>query len=252
MINTRVPKPAVRRRPPVVEFTRKAGSDTVGKTRRPVRVRKVAQAAVRASRSRRWFRPGRWLLHMHRKTGWRIKAVMAALVLLSPIWLLNAAVAYFGNSIVFPLSPYFLREKAAALMTYFAHRPGCLFTGHPETAAVVARIENRHRLPRGLLAALVHVESNGRPHRISYAGAMGPGQLMPGTARELGVADPFDTADNLDGAARLLRSHLTRFGSTRLAVAAYNAGPGAVRGRVPNNGQTPAYVDRVMRAYRGR
>ncbi|HEY0707385.1 MAG TPA: lytic transglycosylase domain-containing protein [Polyangia bacterium] len=231
----------------MVEFSRKGD-----RPRKPARVRAVARASAKSSRAKRWFRPGRWLTHLHRKTDWRLKLVMATLVLLSPIWILNAAVAYFGNSIVFPFSPYFLREKAAALMTYFAHRPGCLFTGHPETADVVARAEARHRIPRGLLAALVSVESNGRPHRISYAGAMGPGQLMPATARELGVSDPFDTTDNLDGAARLLRNHLTRFRSTPLAVAAYNAGPGAVRGRVPNNGQTPAYVDRVMRAYRRR
>jgi soluble lytic murein transglycosylase-like protein len=235
----------------VVEFTRKGDNN-----RPPTRVRRMVRAAakekVKSSRSRRWFRPARWLSHLHRKTNWQIKLLMGTLVLLSPIWMLNAAVAYFGNSIVFPFSPYFLREKAAALMTYFAHRPGCLFTGHPETAEIVARAESRHRLPRGLLGALVSVESNGRPHRISYAGAMGPGQLMPATARELDVADPFDTADNLDGAARLLRSHLNRFRSTRLAVAAYNAGPGAVRGGIPNNGQTPTYVERVMRAYRPR
>ena len=72
---------------------------------------------------------------------------------------------------------------------------------------------------------------------------------MPGTARQLGVSDPFDSEENIDGAARLLGSHLARFRSVRLAVAAYNAGPGAVRGRVPDNGQTPVYVERVMAAH---
>lgn len=171
------------------------------------------------------------------------------LVLISPVWLINVAVAYFGNSVVFPLSPYFLKQKLQALGSYALHRPLCVITGHPETPALVAQAEARHRLPRGLLAALIQVESAGIPHRISRAGAMGPGQLMPGTARQLGVGDPFDSRANIDGAGRLLGQHLARFGKVRLALAAYNAGPGAVRGRVPENGQTPQYVARVMRIY---
>ena len=79
---------------------------------------------------------------------------------------------------------------------------------------------------------------------------MGLGQLMPGTARQLGVSDPFDTATNIDGAARLMAENLRRYrGDVRLAVAAYNAGPGNVNGRIPQNGQTPGYVAKVMRLY---
>jgi soluble lytic murein transglycosylase-like protein len=135
-------------------------------------------------------------------------------------------------------------------MSYAAHRPLCALIGHPETADLVARAEVREKLPRGLLAAVIQTESGGRPHRISPTGAMGPGQLMPGTARMLGVSDPFDSEANIDGAARLLADHLARFGKIRLAVAAYNAGPGAVRGRVPDNGETPGYVAKVMETYR--
>ena len=81
---------------------------------------------------------------------------------------------------------------------------------------------------------------------------MGLGQLMPDTARMLGVSDPFDTEDNIDGAARLMASHLARYRRRLpLAIAAYHAGPGAVRGRVPQNGQTPGYVAKVMRTYDG-
>ena len=79
---------------------------------------------------------------------------------------------------------------------------------------------------------------------------MGLGQLMPDTARMLGVSDPFDTEANIDGAARLMASHLARYRRRLpLAIAAYHAGPGAVRGRVPQNGQTPGYVAKVMRTY---
>jgi soluble lytic murein transglycosylase-like protein len=181
----------------------------------------------------------------------RFRLVLAAFIaaITFPIWLLNLAVAFFGNSVVFPLSPFFLREKLMALTTYAAHRPLCVWREHPEMAPLVARAEARHRLPRGLLAAVIQVESGGRPHRISAAGAMGPGQLMPGTARMLGVGDPFDSAANVDGAARLLAGHVARFRRLRLAIAAYHAGPGAVRGHVPQNGQTPGYVARVMRGY---
>jgi soluble lytic murein transglycosylase-like protein len=180
----------------------------------------------------------------------RILALVAAAAITAPIVLINLSVAFFGNSVVFPLSPFFLGEKLSALGAYAAHRPLCLVTDHPDVPALVARAEVRNRLPRGLLAAIVQVESAGRPHRISSAGAMGLGQLMPSTARRLGVTDPFDSAANIDGAGRLMAENLARFrGNIQFAVAAYNAGAGAVNGRIPQNGQTPAYVSRVMRAY---
>ncbi len=169
---------------------------------------------------------------------------------LAPLVLLNLAVAFFGDTHVFPLSLSFLEEKAHALLAYARHRPACLLEGHPELAPLIREAERRHRLPTGLLEALVHVESNTQPHRISPAGAMGPGQLMPSTARLLRVEDPFDPAPSLDGSARYLAQQLARFrGNVRLAVAAYNAGPGNVDGRVPRNGETEYYVAKVLTAY---
>jgi hypothetical protein len=181
------------------------------------------------------------------KSRLRLKLGLGAAALTAPVWLLNLAVAFFGHTVVFPLSPFFLREKASALSSYAAHGSLCWWRGHPDVDGLVAQAEALRHLPRELLAAVVEVESGGRPHRISPAGAMGLGQLMPDTARMLGVSDPFDSAANIDGAARLLASHLDRYrGNLRLAVAAYNAGPGAVRGRVPDNGETPAYVAKVL------
>jgi Transglycosylase SLT domain len=173
---------------------------------------------------------------------------LAGLVL-APLLLLNLAVAFFGNSPVNPLSPSFLEAKAHALGAYAKHRPGCLLSGHPPLEPLIDAAERRHRLPRGLLHALVEVESEKRVHRISAAGAMGPGQLMPGTARLLDVADPFDPAEALDGSARYLAEQLQRFRRLPLAIAAYNAGPGNVNGRVPRNGETEYYVAKVLRAY---
>ena len=171
------------------------------------------------------------------------------LLLLIPLCLINVSVSWLGRCSVFPLSPFYLRNKVSALVAYALHRPRCVFVEDVPLAPLLARAEIRHRLPCGLLGAIVQVESGGAPHRISSAGAMGPLQLIPSTARLLGVSDPFDPEESLDGGARYLRAQLIRFHSVRLAAAAYNAGPGAIVGRaVPHNGQTEIYVQRVMHA----
>jgi hypothetical protein len=177
--------------------------------------------------------------------GW----VWLGLCVLVPLVLLNLAVGYFGNTTVSPLSLSFLEEKLHALGVYARHRPVCLLNGHEPMEPLITEAERRHRIPPGLLQALVQVESETRSHRISPAGAMGPGQLMPGTARMMGVEDPFDPRDALEGSARYLAEQLARFDNVRLAVAAYNAGPGAVDGAVPRNGETEFYVAKVMAAY---
>lgn len=100
-----------------------------------------------------------------------------------------------------------------------------------------------------LLLALVVVESGGDPQAVSARGAMGLGQLMPDTATRFGVADPFEPRDNLRAAARYLDWLLDRFGQDAiLALAAYNAGEGAVDrlGGVPAYPETRAYVPRVL------
>ncbi|AUX70912.1 lytic transglycosylase [Porphyrobacter sp. HT-58-2] len=112
--------------------------------------------------------------------------------------------------------------------------------------------EVRYALPTGLLDALVWTESRYNPLAVSHTGAAGLGQLMPATARELGVTNRFDPVSNIDGAARYLRQMLDRFGVVHLALAAYNAGPGAVTkaGGIPRNGETPAYVRNVLRRWK--
>lgn len=109
--------------------------------------------------------------------------------------------------------------------------------------------EAQYRLPTGLLDALIWTESRYNPFAVSGAGAGGLGQLMPNTARELGVTNRFDPRANLWGAARYLRQMLDKFGVVHLAVAAYNAGPRAVEraGGIPLNGETPSYVRNVLK-----
>jgi soluble lytic murein transglycosylase-like protein len=112
--------------------------------------------------------------------------------------------------------------------------------------------EAKFALPSGLLDALIWTESRYNPFAISKAGAAGLGQLMPGTAKDLGVANRFDPYVNILGAGRYLRQMLDRFGMVHLALAAYNAGPGAIdrkRG-IPANGETPAYVLKVLARWR--
>ena len=108
----------------------------------------------------------------------------------------------------------------------------------------------RYRVDPDLFEALVEVESGSIAHRISVAGACGPAQLMPRTAADLGVTDPFDPKSSLDGGARYLKEQLVRFhGRRELALAAYNAGAGNVHGAVPINGETERYVPRVLAVY---
>jgi soluble lytic murein transglycosylase-like protein len=170
-----------------------------------------------------------------------------ALVGAAPLLALNLSVSFFGSSAVFPLSPFFLKEKWQALKLYAKHRPTCVLSGHDDLTALAAAAEKKHGLPKGLMRAVVAVESGSRPHRISFAGAMGPAQLMPGTAALLDVEDPFDPAEAIDAGARYLAQQLKRMGRVDLAVAAYNAGPGAVNGSVPKNGETEFYVAKVMK-----
>ena len=120
-------------------------------------------------------------------------------------------------------------------------------------AAQVAAAAAEHDLPEALLHAVIRAESNYDPLAISGRGAIGLMQLMPDTARELGVADPWDPAANIRGGARYLKRLLALFDNDlQLALAAYNAGPGAVlsRGRsIPPFAETRRYVPSVIEHY---
>ncbi len=114
----------------------------------------------------------------------------------------------------------------------------------------VQKAAAKYSLTPGLIRAVIRAESNFQVDAVSRAGAKGLMQLMPATAKELGVTDVFDIKQNIDGGAKYLRRMLDRFdGNIRKALAAYNAGPGTVikyNGRVPYP-ETRQYVKRVLR-----
>jgi soluble lytic murein transglycosylase-like protein len=116
-------------------------------------------------------------------------------------------------------------------------------------AAEITAAAQKHGIDPALLAGLVKQESGFNPAIRSGAGATGLTQLMPATARGLGVTDPTDPVQSLDGGAKYLRAQLDRFGGDeRLALAAYNAGPGAVQryGGIPPYAETQHYVEVVL------
>lgn len=114
-------------------------------------------------------------------------------------------------------------------------------------AALFQAAGQRHGIDPRILSAVAKVESGYNPNAVSSAGAQGLMQFMPATAAGMGI-DPLDPAQAIDGAARYLSTQQRDFGSLELALAAYNAGPGAVRrhGGVPPYAQTQAYVQKVM------
>jgi len=116
----------------------------------------------------------------------------------------------------------------------------------------VNRIANQYRLEPALLHAVISAESAYNPWAVSPKGAMGLMQLMPGTADRFNVSNPYDPVANMHGGARYLRWLLDRFNDTRLAVAAYNAGEGAVQkygNQIPPYQETQNYVVKVLNYY---
>jgi soluble lytic murein transglycosylase-like protein len=181
----------------------------------------------------------------------RRAALIATTVFAGVTMAVNALVRFVSGTGPWLLDPRHLQDKALALLAYARHRPVCLLVSERDPISQVPRAAARHGVDPDLLEAMVLVESGGHAHRISPTGACGPAQLQPSTARDLGVSDPFDPREGVDGGARYLRSMLDRYdGNRSLALAAYNAGPGVVHGSIPQNGETELYVQRVLTQWR--
>jgi soluble lytic murein transglycosylase-like protein len=112
----------------------------------------------------------------------------------------------------------------------------------------IVRAAQRWNVGAALMSAQIYAESNFNPFATSPAGAQGIAQFMPGTAQALGLRNPFDAEEAIDAQAHLMRDLLRRFGSVPLALAAYNAGAGAVEqyGGIPPYAETRAYVAKIL------
>jgi soluble lytic murein transglycosylase-like protein len=163
----------------------------------------------------------------------------------------DEGVLHFSDS---PVDPRYTRVPSE-------RREGLVITPRPlirgpsrrDYDRLIAHLGNRHRVQPALVKAVIAAESNFQADAVSRVGAQGLMQLMPATARELGVERPFGVHENIDGGVRYLRAMLDRYGDVKRALAAYNAGPRAVdryRG-VPPYPETQAYVARVLEYYRG-
>ena len=155
------------------------------------------------------------------------------------------------------------RALLLSVVLVFAGLSGCSgggFTpGGPHSMArgqldsIVRTYSQANSVDAKLVASVIDAESHGDPSAVSRVGAQGLMQLMPGTASMYRVANPFDPYQNVDGGSRYLHDLLRRYkGNVRLAVAAYNAGPGAVDAAhgIPAYAETRAYVDRVVSGLR--
>lgn len=115
---------------------------------------------------------------------------------------------------------------------------------------LIEMIATRYNIKPELIAAIIWQESRGNPHAVSHCGARGLMQLMPATAADLGVSDSFDSQQNINGGTKYFAWLLEKMnGNIKLALASYNAGPGAVHkyGDVPPFKETQTYVIKVLK-----
>lgn len=171
-----------------------------------------------------------------------------------PLWMQTGKVMTGAGQVAQSVvAPYIYSPAACTMAPY--HPRGDLTAWQEARRAryfpLISAVACEAGVPTGLLDALVAQESRYDPLIVSSKGAVGLTQLMPATARGLGVLDSRDPLSNLRGGAKYLRSHLDEFKRVDLALAAYNAGPGRVRtlGRIPPFRETIDYVAAITRGW---
>jgi soluble lytic murein transglycosylase-like protein len=160
-----------------------------------------------------------------------------------------------ARSAMAEVNAYLSKTSTAAFtpVSFASTARGTRFT-QAEIDAAVDRAAQRHSVDPNLVRALIKVESNFNPNAVSSKGAMGLMQLMPQTARELNLTNPFDPDQNVDAGVRHLKKLMESFGGdVPLSLAAYNAGAAAVvrNSGIPPFTETRNYVKRITQLYNG-
>jgi len=159
-------------------------------------------------------------------------------------------VIHFSNV---PNDPRYVKVKTQKGMQLRAPSASPRYVNVRDYEHYIRSVGSRYQVDPLLIQAVIKAESNFDSQALSCKGAQGLMQLMPGTARDMRVSDPFDPLDNIKGGTRYLRKMLNIFDDdVHLALAAYNAGPEVVKniGRIPDIPETVEYVERVLRHYR--
>lgn len=159
----------------------------------------------------------------------------------------NSASVKFGDLLTKPET-----KVSASLYTAQANSAASHLTPRQKIGEIVSRMSKKHGVDEKLVNALIKQESGFNPNAKSKVGAMGLMQLMPQTAKGLGVTNPMDPEQNVEGGVKYLKSMLNRYnGNVILALAAYNAGPGAVDryDGVPPYKETQNYVRSILSSY---
>jgi hypothetical protein len=173
---------------------------------------------------------------------------------LATVWVVSCAVVYGDDPLRFSPEGKLSNTKPSSEIEIIpGERKRPATPQYMESSEYDGWIEdcaNKYGLQSSLIKAVIEVESNWDHRAVSSKGAMGLMQLMPETARILGVRDPFDPRENIDGGSRYLAEQLATFGGdVQLALAAYNAGPTVVSSvkRVPRIRETERYVKKVLK-----
>lgn len=146
-------------------------------------------------------------------------------------------------------------EKTGERKAERAEQPVSSVVFPKDYSKYIHRAASKYELEPELIKAVIKTESNGNHRAISRKGAKGLMQLMPSTARDMNVSNPFDPEENIEGGTRYLKYLLERFnGNMTLALAAYNSGPGTVEkyGNIPPIDETRQYVKRIFNLYNGK
>ena len=154
----------------------------------------------------------------------------------------ESGVIHFSNAPDSPKFRFFMREGSFQAVPSDKHR-------FKPFEKMIVSAAKRHNLETSLVKAVIKVESDINPHAVSKKGAMGLMQLMPETAKHLGVRNCFDPLENIDGGVRLLKNLFDKFqGEKKLALAAYNAGSESVNKYkgVPPYPETRRFVEKVL------